>query len=33
MHISKNGLDLIKKYEGFYAKAYICPGGVLTIGY
>lgn len=33
MHVSKNGLDLIKKYEGFYAKAYICPGGVLTIGY
>lgn len=33
MHISKNGLDIIKKYEGFYNKAYICPGGVLTIGY
>ena len=33
MHISKNGLDLIKKYEGFYSKAYICPGGALTIGY
>lgn len=33
MHISKNGLDLIKKYEGFYSKAYLCPAGVLTIGY
>ena len=33
MHISKNGLDIIKKYEGFYSKAYYCPGGVLTIGY
>lgn len=33
MHISKEGLDLIKKYEGFYSKAYVCPGGALTIGY
>ena len=33
MHISKNGLDLIKKYEGFYSKAYLCPAGVLTVGY
>lgn len=33
MHISKNGLDLIKKYEGFYSKAYKCPAGVWTIGY
>lgn len=33
MHISKNGLDIIKKYEGFYSKAYICPGGAITIGY
>lgn len=33
MHISKNGLDLIKKYEGLYLKAYKCPAGVWTIGY
>lgn len=33
MHISKNGLDLIKKYEGLYLHAYKCPAGVLTIGY
>ena len=24
---------LIKKYEGFSAKAYLCPAGVLTIGF
>ena len=28
-----DGVDLIKKYEGFVAKAYVCPAGVLTIGY
>lgn len=28
-----DGVELIKKYEGFMAKAYICPAGVLTIGY
>lgn len=33
MHISKNGLELIKKYEGLYLNAYKCPAGVLTIGY
>lgn len=27
------GVDLIKKYEGFSAKAYKCPAGVWTIGY
>lgn len=26
-------LDLIKQSEGFRAKAYYCPAGVLTIGY
>ena len=31
--INKEGLDLIKKYEGLKLKAYICPAGVLTIGY
>jgi len=25
--------NLIKHFEHFYSKAYICPGGVLTIGY
>ena len=26
-------LELIKKYEGFSAKPYLCPAGVWTIGY
>lgn len=31
--VSKTGLDLIKKYEGFRANPYKCPAGVPTIGY
>jgi lysozyme len=31
--ISNLGLELIKKYEGFKAKAYLCPAKVITIGY
>lgn len=27
------GLDLVKKYEGYRATAYVCPAGKLTIGY
>jgi len=26
-------IPLIKKYEGFYANAYLCPAGYKTIGY
>lgn len=33
MKISSNGLDLIKHFEGFEPKAYVCPAGKLTIGY
>lgn len=33
MKISAKGLDLIKSFEGFAAEAYLCPAGVLTIGY
>lgn len=33
MRISKQGLDLIKSFEGFRGTAYVCPAGVLTIGY
>ena len=33
MHISKEGVALIKKYEGCELKAYLCPAGVLTIAY
>ena len=30
---SSKGLDLIKSFEGCELKAYVCPAGVLTIGY
>ena len=33
MNTSKLGLNLIKGFEGFRARAYVCPAGVLTIGY
>ena len=33
MRINKKGLDLIKKYEGFRSKPYLCPANVATIGY
>ncbi len=33
MSISSKGLDLIKAFEGFRAKAYKCPANVPTIGY
>jgi lysozyme len=33
MKLSEKGLDLIKQFEGCELKAYICPAGVLTIGY
>ena len=32
-NISRNGLNLIKNFEGLCLKAYKCPAGVLTIGY
>lgn len=32
-YIGKKGLDLIKRYEGFKAKPYVCPAGKWTIGY
>lgn len=31
--ISKQGIDLIKKFEGFSSKPYRCPAGIPTIGY
>lgn len=31
--INKSGLNLIKKYEGCKLTSYICPAGVLTIGF
>jgi lysozyme len=33
MKTSQKGLTLIKKYEGFSDKEYICPAGKPTIGY
>ena len=33
MEISQKGIDLIKHFEGFRAKPYLCPAGVWTIGY
>lgn len=33
MEVSKKGLDLIKKYEGFYPKVYLDPVSIPTIGY
>lgn len=30
---SKRAVDLIKKFEGFYKDAYLCPASVPTIGY
>jgi lysozyme len=32
MKTSKNGINLIKEFEGCRLKAYKCPAGILTIG-
>ena len=32
-HITQNGLDLIKRFEGFSRIVYFCPAGYPTIGY
>lgn len=33
MKTSENGIELIKKFEGFCATPYFCPAGKLTVGY
>lgn len=33
MKISINGINIIKKFEGFSSKSYLCPGKIWTIGY
>jgi lysozyme len=33
MKIGKDGLSIIKHYEGLRLKAYLCPAGKLTVGY
>lgn len=32
-HITQEGIDLIKRFEGFSPIVYICPAGYPTIGY
>ena len=32
-HVTQEGLDLIKRFEGFSPTVYICPAGYPTIGY
>lgn len=31
--MSQIGVDLIKHFEGFISKPYLCPAGIATIGY
>ena len=31
--MNQAGLDLVKHYEGFRTDAYLCPAGIVTIGY
>jgi lysozyme len=33
MKVSQNCIDLVKFFEGFEPKAYLCPANVWTIGY
>ena len=33
MQVGKNGIDLIKKFEGLRLESYKCPAGLWTIGY
>ena len=33
MKVSQECIDLVKFFEGFKSKAYLCPAGVWTIGY
>ena len=33
MNTSRNGIELIKRFEGCRLETYICPAGVFTIGY
>lgn len=33
MKVSNDCLKLVKKWEGFYSKAYLCPANVWTVGY
>lgn len=33
MKPSQNCIDLIKSFEGYRPHAYLCPAGILTVGY
>lgn len=33
MHTSEKGIELIKEFEGFRSRPYLCAAGVPTIGY
>lgn len=33
MKLTEKGLDLIKEFEGYSEKAYLCPANIWTIGY
>lgn len=33
MRTSDNGIELVKRFEGYREQAYRCPAGVWTIGY
>lgn len=33
MKTSASGIEVIKEFEGLRLKAYLCPAGILTIGY
>lgn len=33
MKLGKEGLEIIKDFEGFYPRRYVCPAGYWTIGY
>lgn len=33
MRMSKQGYDLIKAFEGYFQRPYLCPAGYPTVGY
>ena len=33
MQVSQKCIDLVKRYEGFVSKTYLCPAGYKTIGF
>ena len=33
MQVSQKCIDLVKRYEGFISHAYLCPAGVISIGW